>query len=82
MEGRSVEGVGQKFDEMYMSALLANWQVWPLVQTINFRFMPLRYRVPFTGAIGIAWQVFLSILNASRNKVGTSEQSKIGVTAK
>lgn len=67
MEGRNVEGVQDKFSEMYWPALLANWQVWPLVQTINFRFMPLRYRVPFTGAIGIAWQVFLSILNANRS---------------
>lgn len=81
MEGRSLEGVSQKFDEMYLSALMANWQVWPLVQTINFRFMPLRYRVPFTGAIGIAWQVFLSILNASRNKMQTKEKSKIGAVA-
>lgn len=53
---------------MYMSALVANWQLWPLVQTVNFRFMPLRYRVPFTGAVGIAWQVFLSILNAAGSK--------------
>jgi len=79
MEGRSIDGVRQKFDEMYMSALLANWQVWPLVQTINFRFMPLRYRVPFTGAIGIAWQVFFSILNASRNKVETVTEGKVGI---
>lgn len=67
MEGRSVQGVQDKFKDMYWPALLANWQVWPLVQTINFRFMPLRYRVPFTGAVGIAWQVFLSILNANRS---------------
>ncbi len=29
-------------EQMYWPALLANWQVWPLVQAINFRFMPLR----------------------------------------
>lgn len=68
MEGRDSLALRQKFDEIYMPALLANWQLWPLVQTINFRFMPLRYRVPFTGAVGIAWQVFLSVLNSSRSK--------------
>lgn len=58
---------------MYLSALVANWQLWPFVQAINFRFMPLRYRVPFTGAVGIAWQVFLSILNASSRKTQVGE---------
>jgi protein Mpv17 len=53
---------------MFIPALLANWKVWPAVQTINFRFMPLRYRVPFTGAVGIAWQVFLSILNSAKKE--------------
>jgi hypothetical protein len=52
--------------KMFIPALIANWKVWPAVQTINFRYMPLRYRVPFTGAVGIAWQVFLSILNAAK----------------
>ncbi|UZJ56929.1 hypothetical protein CBS101457_006249 [Exobasidium rhododendri] len=66
MEGRDMEGIQSKFKEMFIPALLANWKVWPAVQTINFRYMPLRYRVPFTGAVGIAWQVFLSILNAAK----------------
>jgi protein Mpv17 len=52
--------------QMYIPAIVANWKLWPLVQTVNFRYMPLRYRVPFTGAVGIAWQVFLSILNSTK----------------
>ena len=34
--------VGLVLLQMYISALLANWQVWPLVQVINFRYMPLK----------------------------------------
>ena len=60
--------------QMFIPALVANWKLWPAVQTINFRFMPLRYRVPFTGAVGIAWQVFLSILNSAKQ-----DESKAGV---
>ncbi|PWN88285.1 hypothetical protein FA10DRAFT_268488 [Acaromyces ingoldii] len=67
MEGRhSYEALSEKFSDVYVAALVANWKLWPLVQTINFRFMPLRYRVPFTGAVGIGWQVFLSVLNSAK----------------
>lgn len=42
MERGSVDGVKAKFGEMYIPALLANWQLWPLVQLVNFRYMPLK----------------------------------------
>ncbi|WFD34736.1 hypothetical protein MCUN1_001580 [Malassezia cuniculi] len=64
MEGhRSVESLGQKFHDVYVPALLANWQVWPLIQLVNFRYMPLRLRVPFTSTCGIFWTLYLSLLN-------------------
>lgn len=53
---------------MYMPALLANWQVWPLIQLVNFRFVPLRFRVPFTSSCGIAWTLYLSLLAAAKGK--------------
>ena len=30
---------------MFVPAILANWTVWPFIQLVNFRFMPLAYRV-------------------------------------
>lgn len=39
--------------QMFAEALLANWQVWPVVQLVNFRFMPLKYRVPFMSTCGV-----------------------------
>ncbi|CDS01792.1 hypothetical protein, partial [Sporisorium scitamineum] len=41
MERGSIDGVKAKFGEMYIPALLANIQLWPLVQLVNFRYMPL-----------------------------------------
>jgi protein Mpv17 len=46
------------------AALIANWKVWPLIQTINFKVMPLPYRVPFQSTCGIGWVLYLSLLNA------------------
>ncbi|CAD6892223.1 unnamed protein product [Tilletia controversa] len=76
MEGRSFSGIQEKFSEMYFPALIANWQLWPAVQLVNFRFVPLRYRVPFTSSIGILWTLYLSLLNTSK----TSSRKEVAAT--
>uniref|UniRef100_V5GH15 Uncharacterized protein n=1 Tax=Kalmanozyma brasiliensis (strain GHG001) TaxID=1365824 RepID=V5GH15_KALBG len=65
MERGSIDGVKAKFHEMYIPAMLANWQLWPLVQLVNFRYMPLKYRVPFVSTVGILWTIGLSLLSQS-----------------
>ncbi|CBQ73422.1 conserved hypothetical protein [Sporisorium reilianum SRZ2] len=69
MERGSIDGVKAKFGEMYIPALLANWQLWPLVQLVNFRYMPLKYRVPFVSAVGILWNIGLSLLSQSTRPI-------------
>lgn len=64
MEGRTLAGVKQKYLDMFKPALIANWEVWPAIQLINFRFMPLAYRVPFQASCGVFWTLYLSLLNA------------------
>jgi protein Mpv17 len=34
-------------------------------QFINFRFMPLPYRVPFQQTCGVFWTLYLSLLNSA-----------------
>lgn len=64
MEGRDTAHIQRKYSDMYKPALITNWQVWPLAQVINFRFMPLAYRVPFQSSCGVFWTLYLSILNS------------------
>ncbi|CAD6565068.1 MAG: hypothetical protein TREMPRED_000794 [Tremellales sp. Tagirdzhanova-0007] len=64
MEGKGPTEIKAKFSDMYFPALLANWKVWPLLQTVNFKLVPLPYRVPFQSTCGIAWTLYLSLLNA------------------
>jgi len=66
MEGRSREQIRQKYSDIFKPALVANWKVWPLAQLINFRYMPLPYRVPFQSTCSVFWTLYLSILNAKR----------------
>ncbi|KAJ3771535.1 hypothetical protein FB446DRAFT_789503 [Lentinula raphanica] len=67
MEGRSVPQIKQKFSDLYKPALITNWQVWPIAQLINFRFMPLPFRVPFQSTCGVFWTLYLSIINSKED---------------
>ncbi|KAF8971559.1 hypothetical protein BDZ97DRAFT_1914023 [Flammula alnicola] len=68
MEARSPRQIGERFKDLYRTALLANWRVWPVAQLFNFRYTPLPYRVPFSQACGVFWTLYLSILNAEEDK--------------
>ncbi|KAI0757232.1 hypothetical protein C8Q80DRAFT_85520 [Daedaleopsis nitida] len=69
MEGRDPKHIAQRYNDIYKPALIANWQVWPLAQLINFRFMPLPYRVPFQSSCGVFWTLYLSLLNSKESEV-------------
>ncbi|KAI0724326.1 hypothetical protein C8T65DRAFT_563362 [Cerioporus squamosus] len=69
MEGRDAKHIGRRYKDMYKPALIANWQVWPVAQLINFRFMPLPYRVPFQSTCGVFWTLYLSLLNAKEDQL-------------
>lgn len=63
-EGGGRRAVSSKLRDMYMSTLKANYMVWPAVQIINFRLMPIQFQLPFVSTIGIAWTAYLSLSNA------------------
>ncbi|KAH8120642.1 hypothetical protein DFH11DRAFT_1500048 [Phellopilus nigrolimitatus] len=75
MEGRGARHIRRKFADLFPDALRANWQVWPLAQVVNFRYMPLAYRVPFQSSAGIFWNLYLSLLNARGNSRERDEDS-------
>ncbi|KAK7420894.1 hypothetical protein QQX98_002457 [Neonectria punicea] len=64
-EGGGRRAVSHKLREMYIPTLKANFIVWPAVQIVNFRLMPVQYQLPFVSTIGIAWTAYLSLTNAS-----------------
>lgn len=68
MEGRPLEKIQEKYSDLFIPAIIANWKVWPAAQLINFRFMPLAYRVPFQSACGVFWTLYLSLLNSAEDK--------------
>jgi len=77
-EGGGKRAVGHKLRDMYVPTLKANFMVWPLVQIINFRLMPLQFQLPFVSTVGIAWTAYLSLSNAAEDVImETSGRSPI-----
>jgi len=64
-EGGGKRAISKKFQEVYLPALKANFMVWPAVQFLNFRVMPLHFQIPFVSTVGIAWTAYLSLTNSS-----------------
>jgi len=44
-EGGGKRAVSHKLRDMYLPTLKANYMVWPLVQIINFRLMPIQFQL-------------------------------------
>jgi protein Mpv17 len=44
-EGGGKRAVMRKFKDVYVPALKANYLVWPMVQMLNFRVIPLQFQI-------------------------------------
>ena len=44
---------GEKLRSTYWEALKKNWMVWPAVQAVNFRFVPLEHRVLVVNVVSL-----------------------------
>ncbi|MCJ1227148.1 hypothetical protein MMC12_003803 [Toensbergia leucococca] len=64
-EGGGRRAVVRKFEDVYIPSLKANYMLWPAVQILNFRIIPLQFQIPFVSTVGIAWTAYLSLTNQS-----------------
>ncbi|KAL0935040.1 integral membrane mpv17 pmp22 [Colletotrichum truncatum] len=62
LEGSSPQ---DKLEKNYTTALTSNYMLWPFVQMVNFKLVPLHHRVLFVNVISIGWNSYLSYLNSS-----------------
>lgn len=44
-EGGGRRAVTRKFQDVYLPALKANFMLWPMVQMLNFRVIPLQFQI-------------------------------------
>ncbi|KAF3384305.1 Protein sym1 [Penicillium rolfsii] len=64
-EGGGKRALTQKFRDVYLPTLKANFVLWPAVQILNFRVIPIQFQIPFVSSIGIAWTAYLSLTNST-----------------
>ncbi|KAF2758643.1 hypothetical protein EJ05DRAFT_475950 [Pseudovirgaria hyperparasitica] len=58
----------QRVKDAYVPALTKNFMVWPGVQAINFKFVPLDQRVLVVNVVSLGWNCYLSYVNSSGGK--------------
>ncbi|KAG5437352.1 hypothetical protein PCANB_000782 [Pneumocystis canis] len=56
-EELSKKRLKKKFKEDYISILKANYCIWPAIQFINFKYIPLKYQIPFLNSISVFWVI-------------------------
>ncbi|RDY09205.1 Protein Mpv17, partial [Mucuna pruriens] len=59
LEGRPSQAV-PKLKQEWLSAVIANWQLWIPFQFLNFRFVPQQFQVLAANVIALVWNVILS----------------------
>ncbi|KAM3083965.1 Protein required for ethanol metabolism [Clarireedia jacksonii] len=68
-----LEGVSpkEKIEANYSTAIQKNYMIWPAVQAINFKLIPLEHRVLVVNIVSLGWNCYLSYLNGrgTENKV-------------
>ncbi|PSN67087.1 hypothetical protein BS50DRAFT_573836 [Corynespora cassiicola Philippines] len=62
LEGNSVK---ERLDKAYVPGLTKNFMIWPWVQGVNFKYVPLEHRVLVVNFISLGWNCYLSYLNSS-----------------
>lgn len=67
-EGGGKRAIIKKFQDVYLPALRANYLVWPAVQILNFRMVPIQFQIPFVSTVGIAWTAYLSLTNSTEEE--------------
>ncbi|CAJ2658340.1 unnamed protein product [Trifolium pratense] len=61
IEGQPWANVKARVRKGYPSVQYASWMFWPVVGVINYKFMPLHFRVVFHSLVAFCWGIFLNL---------------------
>jgi hypothetical protein len=71
--GGSRQDVEAAFRTRYWDVLCANWMVWPALQLVNFKFVPLQLQILVMNTAVVGWSTFLALNAAAKPAVRAPE---------
>lgn len=60
MNGKGIEEVKDKLRNDYVNAMKVNYMIWPAVQIVNFKFVPMQHRVIVVNIVALFWNTYLA----------------------
>ncbi|KAK6340941.1 Protein required for ethanol metabolism [Orbilia brochopaga] len=65
----------EKLRKSYWTTLQTNWIVWPTVQLVNFKVIPLEHRLLVVNVVSLGWNSYLSYVNTKKASYKALESS-------
>ncbi|KAF2470982.1 uncharacterized protein BDR25DRAFT_224054, partial [Lindgomyces ingoldianus] len=59
-----------KLQKAYKPGMINNFLLWPWVQAVNFKYVPLEHRVLVVNFVALGWNCYLSYLNSGGGEIG------------
>lgn len=69
---------GKPTEADYADTLVANWKLWVPAMFVNFKFVPTKYQVLYSNAVGFFWNIFLSFQSFKEHPSGGGAQAVDG----
>ncbi|KAF2868725.1 hypothetical protein BDV95DRAFT_609636 [Massariosphaeria phaeospora] len=66
----------ERLKKAYVPGMTKNFLVWPWVQALNFKFVPLEHRVLVVNFVALGWNCYLSYLNSGGGTAVLPETEK------
>lgn len=66
LEGRDLTSIHSNIGRDYVNVMMMNYRIWPLVNILNFRFVPQQLRVLFGNIVSIFWTTY--VIKATQGK--------------
>ncbi|XP_076250883.1 mpv17-like protein [Rhynchophorus ferrugineus] len=63
LEGKSLNDAKVEVQKKFLPTWKVGFCVWPIVQTLNFQYIPEKNRVPFVSACSLVWCCFLAYMH-------------------